>query len=384
MKILLAPDKFKGTLTATEVAQAMKDGISNDFPNYEITISPVADGGDGTLDVLLSVLGGQKIIQAVTGPYGEKINASYGILPEINDEPKTAIIEMAQASGLFLSNNPKNAPDATTYGTGELIKAALNAGCKKIILGLGGSATSDAGTGALQALGARFYENSKKLIENMNGQKLSSLTSFDTDLLDARLQETEILLATDVDNPFYGPQGSIAIYAEQKGANADQRQFLETGFINFANLVNKKLNIDLQNTGGSGAAGGLAGGLFAFLPNAKIVSGFQTIAEFTGLEEKIKECDLVITGEGKIDSQTARGKAPYGVISLARKYNKEKIVIGGILGDNWQLIAENDNKIGVYAIAGDFQGKKITESEAKNNTKKLLTELTPLFIKDYF
>jgi glycerate kinase len=402
MNILISPDKFKGSLTALEAAEAMKKGLESKIPNIKITLSPVADGGDGTLDTIIETTGGQKIVKEVTGPYEKPVKASYGIIPKKSNEPLTAVIEMAQASGLSLIKKAKKPLEATTYGTGELINAALEKGCQKIIITVGGSATNDGGTGALQALGIMFLNSQRKPL-GLGGTHLAAITSVDESKLNKKAKLTEFVIATDVDNPFYGPNGAINTYAKQKGASAAQRQQLEAGFKSFAKLILKEKNIDLQKIPGSGAAGGLAGGLLAFLPNVSIVNGFSIISKITNLENKIKNSDYIITGEGQIDEQTIHGKAPCGVYKLAKKHNKKILFITGQLGKDWQktleyfeviytltglraIIRQNEPKIEVpfqHRIAMYFQKIKISEKFASKNAFILTEKLTPFFFKDF-
>lgn len=402
MRVLLAPDKFKGTLSATEVAEAMKKGLEKNIPGIKISLNPVADGGEGTLDTILTATGGERVFITVTGPYGKTVEACYGILPKKSSEPLTAIIEMAQASGLSLVKGIKKPLKANSFGTGELIKSALDKGCQKILITVGGSATNDAGTGALQALGVKFLNKKSKPL-SLGGKQLWAITHIDQSSLYKKAETAEFIIATDVDNPFYGPHGAVNTYAEQKGANIIQRQLLEKGFKNFAGIIFEEKKTDVQKIPGSGAAGGLAGGLFSILPNVSIVNGFEIVSSLTKLEKKIKKVDYVITAEGQIDEQTIHGKAPYGVAMLAKKHQKKVIAVAGKLGEGWQncldyfeIIYTLTGQIGTirnskakleipfdHKIALLFNKMNISEKYSLKNTSTLIEQLTPVFLKDF-
>lgn len=351
MNILICPDKFKGTLTSEEVAKALRKGIQKSKPEAKVTISPLADGGEGTLEIILKEVGGRRIIKTVKGPYGRSVKASYIIMPSKKGQPKTAFIEMAQASGLKHKKRIKRPVKASTYGTGQLITSAINSGCRKIYITLGGSATTDAGIGALRAIGVNFYNRFGGTVKN-GGSSLNFIKSFSDKIINKAVKDTEFIIATDVDNPFYGLSGAVRIYAKQKGANPSQRERLERGFKKFAKLILKEKNIDLQKIPGTGAAGGLAGGLIAFLPNSKIIKAFDLISEMTGLEQKIKKSDLVITGEGRMDEQTLHGKVPFGVLQLCKKNKKKILAINGSFGTGWPKLLEEHFWV-IYNILGE-------------------------------
>lgn len=344
MRIVLAPDSFKGSLSALEVANFMEKGILDLFPQGEIIKIPMADGGEGTVDALLAGAGGEKHFLPVTGPLGEPVEAFYGILPD-----GTAVLEMAAASGLTLVPKEKRNPlYTTTFGTGELMKAVLDQGCERIILGIGGSATNDGGMGMAQALGVSFLDNDGRELEFGGGQ-LKKLKRIELGNLDARLNKAEILVACDVDNPFIGPLGASQIFGPQKGADPQAVLDLEGGLTNLADIIEKDLGKRIHETSGAGAAGGLGGGLLVFL-GARLVPGFMMIAQATDLERKIAKADLVITGEGKTDAQTAHGKAPMGVGKLARKYGVTAIAISGSLGGDLSKLYEAGLD-GIFSIA---------------------------------
>ena len=333
MKIVVAPDSFKGSLTAVEVSDAIEQGIREIFPESEIIKIPMADGGDGTVQCLVNATGGKILREKVTGPLGDEVLASYGIL----GDKKTAVIEMAEASGLTLvPENKRNPLITTTYGTGQLIKAALDQGCKKMIIGIGGSATNDAGAGMVQALGAKLLDKDGEEI-GFGGGELKEVFRIDTIYLDNRLSETKVLIASDVNNPLCGPKGAARVYGPQKGATPEMIKKLDESLAYFAEIIKRDLNKDIKDIPGAGAAGGLGASFMAFL-NAELRPGIEIIIEIVKLEQAIKNADLVVTGEGKIDSQTIYGKAPIGVAKIAKKYNVPVIAVAAIIGDDADIV----------------------------------------------
>jgi len=333
MKIVIAPDSFKGSLTAVEVSDAIEQGIREIFPESEIVKIPMADGGDGTVHCLVNATGGKILREKVTGPLGDEVLASYGIL----GDKKTAVIEMAEASGLTLvSENRRNPLVTTTYGTGQLIKFALDQGCRKMIIGIGGSATNDGGAGMVQALGAKLLDKDGEEI-GFGGGELKKVFRIDTKYLDNRLSETKVLVASDVSNPLCGPQGASRIYGPQKGATPEVIEELDESLAYFAGIIKRDLNKDVKDIPGAGAAGGLGASLIAFL-NAELRPGIEIIIEIVKLEQAIKGADLVITGEGKIDSQTIYGKAPIGVAKIAKKYHIPVIAVAAIIGNDADIV----------------------------------------------
>ncbi len=332
MKVIIAPDKFKGTLVAKDVAKAIEAGIKKVAPDAQTVLIPIADGGEGTVDAILTAAGGARHEVVATGPLGESVRAGFGILPD-----GTAVIEMAQASGFALVPPDKRDPTVTTtYGTGELIEAALDFEARRFLIGIGGSATCDAGIGAAQALGIKIYREDGLEI-GFGGAELIKITGIDRSTIDSRISGTEFLVASDVNNPLYGPYGAAHVFAPQKGASADQVNLLDQGLINFARVVEKDLGVDISNIPGGGAAGGLGAGLVAFL-GASIKPGAELIIEAVGLREKIKGADLVITGEGQIDAQSVYGKAPVGVTRLAKKNSVKVVAIAGRLGQDYEKV----------------------------------------------
>lgn len=329
MKIVVAPDSFKENLTAKEVAEIIEEGIKRVFPQAKVIRIPLADGGEGTVEAMVEARGGKIVLQKVTSPLGEKIKGRFGIL----DDGFTGIVEMAQASGFSLVPRPQRNPLlTTTYGTGELIKAALDRGCQRIIVGVGGSATVDGGAGMAQALGAKLLNRPGKQIA-FGGGNLGEIVSIDMSSFDSRVKNTKVLVASDVDNPLCGPKGAASVYGPQKGATPEMVKILEKNLAHFAMMIKKYLNKEVKDIPGAGAAGGLGAGLIAFL-GAEPRSGIKLMIEASRLEERIKGADLVISGEGRIDEQTAYGKAPIGVAEIAEREKVPVIIMGGeIRGD---------------------------------------------------
>jgi glycerate kinase len=334
MRFVIAPDSYKGSLTAVQVADIIAEGLLEVFPQAEVLKVPVADGGEGTVDAFLCALGGEKQFIKVTGPLGEKVKAFFGILPD-----GTAVIEMAAASGLpLVPGNKRNPLITTTYGTGELIKAALEKGCHTIIVGIGGSATNDGGVGMAQALGIRFLDGKGRELP-FGGGSLARLAQIDMSGLDPRITNTTIIVACDVDNPLCGPRGASAVFGPQKGASPDTVKVLDQNLTHYAKVIKEQLGIDILNLPGAGAAGGLGAGLVSLL-GATLKPGIEIVISSTKLEEKIKGASLVITGEGKTDYQTAHGKAPVGIAKLAKKLGVPVIAISGGLGERYEEVYE--------------------------------------------
>lgn len=343
-KIVIAPDSFKGSLTAKEVADCIEKGINKIVDNVEIVKVPIADGGEGTVQSLVDATDGKIINLKVHGPLCKKVDSFYGIL----GDKETAIIEMAAASGLTLiPENKRNPLKTTTYGTGELIKHALSMKCKNVIIGIGGSATNDGGAGALAALGVKFLDKNDKEI-GLGGENLINLHHIDTQGLDKRLKDKRIIIACDVNNPLCGPKGASAVFGPQKGANEKMVKLLDKSLLHYANIIKRDLGIDIKDVPGAGAAGGLGGGLLAFL-NAKLKRGIDIVIEVTDLGNKIKDADLVFTGEGMIDYQTVYGKTPYGVAKTAEKFDVPVIAIAGSIGKGEETLYEH-GFAGVFSI----------------------------------
>ncbi|MBM3499096.1 MAG: glycerate kinase [Armatimonadetes bacterium] len=324
MRIVIAPDSFKGSLTAPEVCRAIEAGIRTVLPDVEAILVPMADGGDGTARTLAEGTGGRLLAATVTGPLGGPVRAEYGVL----GDGETAVIEMAAASGLTLVPPERRNPlHTTTRGTGELMAAALDRGCRKLIVGLGGSATTDGGLGMAQALGARCLNARGEPVAG-TGEGLSDLERIDVSGLDPRLAEAQVRVACDVDNPLYGERGAAAVYGPQKGATPEMVTRLDAGLRRFAEVVERDLGMSVADLPGAGAAGGLGAGLVAFC-GATLEPGVGIVLEAVGLEEKLQGAEAVFTGEGRIDFQTAFGKAPAGVATLARKHGCAVFALGG-------------------------------------------------------
>jgi len=333
MKIVAAPDSYKGCLSAIEVARAMERGIKRADSKIEVVSIPFADGGEGTVEAMLFGAGGHIETTTVTGPLGDEIESFFGIL----EDGSTAVIEMAAASGLSLvPESMRNPMETTTYGTGQLILKAMDSGCRKIIVGVGGSSTNDGGTGMAEALGIKFFDKEAQSLLG-KGKNLCKIKSFDRTGIDKRIYETEIIVACDVDNPFYGSKGAACIYAAQKGADDEMIKELDAGLFNLSSLIKATDGFDINEIPGAGAAGGLAGGLVAFA-GAKLEKGIDIISKVCRLDERIKEADLVITGEGQTDYQTAFGKVPAGVAESAMRFRVPVLCISGSLGKGYEDI----------------------------------------------
>ncbi|MDW4510658.1 glycerate kinase [Priestia megaterium] len=336
MKIVIAPDSFKESLTALNVCEAVEKGIRTHFPNAEISKVPMADGGEGTVQSLVDATGGQIIQAKVTGPLGKEVEAFYGIL----GDGKAAVIEMAAASGLHhVPVDKRNPFITTTRGTGELILKALDHKVKHIIIGIGGSATNDGGAGMAKALGAKLIDANGAEIKE-GGGSLNQLAAIDLTNLDSRLAEVKVEVACDVDNPLTGETGASAVFGPQKGATPDIVKQLDRNLAHYAAVIEKEMDIHIQNVPGAGAAGGLGGGLLAFL-SAELKPGVDIVIEATQLESYIKDADLVITGEGRIDGQTIYGKTPIGVAKTAKKHSVPVIAIAGSIGAGSEAVYEH-------------------------------------------
>ena len=328
MKVVIAPDSYKGCLSALEVAKAMERGVLSVFPSAEVRKIPIADGGEGTVAALVTATNGQLRQTEVTDPLGNKIIAHWGVL----GDGRTAVIEMAAASGLPLVPKEKRDPRVTTtYGTGELIKAALAEGLAKIIIGIGGSATNDGGTGMARALGVRFLDAAGQEVA-AGGGSLAEICQIDTTGLDPRLKNTEIVVACDVDNPLCGTRGASAVFGPQKGATPEMVQQLDAGLAKYASCARQATGRDVAEKAGAGAAGGLGAGLMFFTP-AQLKPGVEIVLDAVGFSDIVRDADFVITGEGRTDFQTAFGKAPVGVAKCAKAHGAPVFCISGGLGE---------------------------------------------------
>ena len=324
MKVVIAIDSLKGSLSSMEAGMAIKDGILAAKPDAEVIVKPLADGGEGTTDALIEGMNGERIDLTVTGPMHTPVDAYYGYLKDTN----TAVMEMASAAGITLvPDSEKNPLLATSYGVGEMINDAIQRGCRNFIIGIGGSVTNDGGIGMLKALGVRFLdENGEDAGEG--GQALAKVARIDVSGMNPLLKECHIQVACDVNNPLCGENGSTYVYGPQKGVTEDMKKTLDEAMAHFARVTSETLENDYMNTPGAGAAGGLGYAFLAYT-GAAVTPGIELILDDVGLEEELSGADVVVTGEGRLDFQTAMGKAPVGVARLAKKYNAKVIAFAG-------------------------------------------------------
>ncbi|MEM1505556.1 glycerate kinase [Domibacillus sp. 8LH] len=338
MKVLIAIDSFKGSISSIEGSEAISLGIKEIYPEAEIVTLPLADGGEGTVEALVQATDGKRVEKEVAGPLKEKVHAAYGIL----GDGKTAIIEVAAACGLpLVPDSQRNPLLTTTYGVGELISDAIEKGCREFVIGLGGSATNDAGIGMLQALGFRFLNQQNEEV-GLGAQALHDIWKMDLSQVHAKLRECTFKVACDVNNPLYGPNGAAYIFGPQKGAAPDMIEQLDKGLKHFAEIVLHALGTDIHNTPGAGAAGGLGAAFSGFL-NAHLQSGIQLVLDIVNMEKNMQGADFVITGEGKLDGQTSMGKAPLGVAQLAQKHKIPVLALAGGVNEETAVL----NKLGV-------------------------------------
>lgn len=324
MKVVIAIDSLKGSLSSMEAGMAIKDGILAAKPDAEVIVKPLADGGEGTTDALIEGMNGERIDLTVTGPMHTPVDAYYGYLKDTN----TAVMEMASAAGITLvPDSEKNPLLATSYGVGEMINDAIQRGCRNFIIGIGGSVTNDGGIGMLKALGVRFLdENDEDAGEG--GQALAKVARIDVSGMNPLLKECHIQVACDVNNPLCGENGSTYVYGPQKGVTEDMKKTLDEAMAHFARVTSETLENDYLNTPGAGAAGGLGYAFLAYT-GAALTPGIELILDAVGLEEELSSADVVVTGEGRLDFQTAMGKGPVGVARLAKKYNAKVIAFAG-------------------------------------------------------
>lgn len=333
MKIICAPDSFKESMTAEQAAEAMRRGIRRVLPDAEVDLCPIADGGDGTVAAMLAATGGSACRSSVQGPRGDPIDAAWGMLGTLTEAEPTAVLEMAAASGLaLLAPDQRDATATSTFGTGQLIAAALDAGARRILLGIGGSATNDGGCGAAQALGVCFRDAHAKPIEQpISGGMIRSIASIDMAGLDKRIAQTQITVACDVTNPLTGPNGAAHIYGPQKGAAPTQVLELDAALGHLDVLFRGQMGKDVGQVPGSGAAGGLGAGLMAFL-GAQLTRGVDMVLTATGFDRRVTDCDLCLTGEGRLDGQSLSGKACMGVALMAKSHGVPTVALVGSVG----------------------------------------------------
>ena len=362
MKILIAPDSFKNALSAPGVAKALRKGLLKVLPEAEITVVPMADGGEGTMESLIEATQGSFVHVRVHDPLMREVDASFGITGDGN----TAIIEMASASGIQLIRPEERDPWITSsYGTGELIRAALDRGCHTILIGIGGSATNDGGMGMARALGMEFTQVDGKPVSE-GGGALGDVNRIDTSGLDPKVKNADIIVACDVTNPLTGPEGASQVYGPQKGAGDAMVNKLDGNLAHFAGIIREQLDLDVEYIPGAGAAGGLGAGMLAFL-GARLLEGFPVIAGMLGLEDKIRAADLVITGEGKLDAQTRFGKTPFGVGEIARRNGKPVIAVAGAIGEGAEILYKD-----VFKAMFSILDGPIPLEEAISRTPELL------------
>lgn len=373
MKIVIAPDSFKGSLSAKEVGLAMERGVKRALIESATVVVPMADGGEGTMECLVDATDGRFIEVTVKDPLGRDIRSGIGIL----GDGTTCVIEMAMSSGLYLiEEHERNPLHTTTYGFGQLIQAGLDHGCRHFILGLGGSATNDGGAGMLQALGAELLDSDGRPL-GFGGGELGRIAEIRLDGFDARIAESEFIIACDVDSPFVGPAGASAVFGPQKGATPEMVQQLDANLKRFADLIERTQGIAIHEIPGTGAAGGLSGAILAFM-HGQLESGISIVTRMTQLESAIQDADLVLTGEGQVDFQTARGKTPCGVAHTARKYQVPVIVIAGSIGHGIETLYEH----GVTAVIS-ILNRPMPLDEAMKLTGPLLEQAAEQAIRIY-
>lgn len=364
MKIVIAPDSFKESLTALEVAEAIETGFRKIFPHADYVKVPMADGGEGTVQSLADALRGRLVEAEVTAPLGNKTKACFAI----SGDGQTAVIEMAAASGLHLvPPEQRNPLKTTSFGTGELIKAALDLGVKNVILGIGGSATNDGGAGMLQELGVQLLDQNGAQLD-FGGENLAHLHRVNLNLLDPRLSQTRFQVACDVDNPLCGEKGASAIFGPQKGATPEMVRQLDQALYHFSQIVERDLAMNIRDHAGAGAAGGMGGGLM-ILPNTQLKAGVQIVVETVRLAEHLKDADLVITGEGRMDSQSAHGKTPIGVAKTAKRFDKPVIAIVGCLREDYEVVYEH----GIDTVFPILRQLGSLEDTLKNGRENLIS-----------
>lgn len=354
MKVVAAIDSFKGSMTSMEAGNAVKKGILAAKPDAEVVVNPLADGGEGTVDALIEGLGAKKIPVTVTGPLGEKVSCYYGFL----EETKSAVMEMASAAGITLVTK-KDPLRASTYGVGEMIADALKRGCKNFMIGIGGSATNDGGIGMLKALGFEFFDEDG----NDVGEGAVALVKIEvirTENKNPLLSGAKFQIACDVKNPLCGKQGATYIFGPQKGVTEEQKEQVDEAMRHYADVTKESLDCDFADCEGAGAAGGLGYAFLSYLAG-ELIPGVELILQATGLEEKMKNADVVVTGEGRLDAQTVMGKAPVGVAALAKKYNAKVIAFAGSVAPEASVC----NQAGIDAFFPIVRGVTTLEEAMK-------------------
>lgn len=361
-KIVVASDSFKGSANSEDIAKYIKEGIHSIDPNADVETFAIADGGEGTVSAIVESSNGSYITVEVSDPLGEIVTATYGLL----EDGETAIIEMAEASGLnVVSKEKRDILNSSTYGTGELILDAIKRKVKKIYIGIGGSATNDGGMGMAQALGVKFKDNQGNIL-GKGAKYLDSVKDIDISEIPKEIKDIEVIVLSDVTNPLCGKDGASEIYGPQKGASKEDIRYLDESLSHYAAVIEDKLDVDIKDTPGAGAAGGLGAGLMVFT-EAHLENGITEILKLVKIERSIKSADLVITGEGKIDSQTISGKAPIGIAKIAKKYNKPVFAVVGSSDSDTKVLFEK----GIDGIF-DIIYKPMTLEESIENTEELV------------
>jgi glycerate kinase len=362
--IVIAPQAFKGSLDAPDIAQAIARGVRKVFPDARLILLPVADGGEGTVRAMVDASGGKTVTTRVKGPLGQPVNATWGLL----GDGETAVIEMAAASGLpLISRHERDPIRATTYGTGELIRHALDFGVRKLIIGLGGSATNDGGAGMAQAIGVHLLDEGGRELPP-GGGALHKLARIDVSSIDQRIREVDVEVASDVTNPLCGPEGASAVYGPQKGADAEKVRYLDSALNHYAEIIRRDVGRDVRDTPGAGAAGGLGAGLLAFT-SARLEPGVDIVFRAMDLEGKLQGADLVITGEGRMDSQDIYGKAPLAVAERAKALGVPSIAIVGSTARDYPVVFDH----GLDAVIG-IVNRPMSLDRALAETSRLVTE----------
>lgn len=372
-KIVVAIDSFKGSLSSREAADAAAQGIQSVFPQCEVLRFPVADGGEGILEILTDAFHGHTVPTVAHNPLMQKITTQYSI----SKDGRTALVEMATVCGLpLLPPSQRNPMLTTSYGLGEIIAEALNKGCRRFIIGIGGSATNDAGLGMLQALGFRFFDHEHKLLGS-GGQILPQVAAIDTTTVHPALSESSFTIACDVDNPFYGPRGATRIFARQKGATPEMIEHLEAGMQAVAEVIAQTTGKDIGQIPGSGAAGGVSGAFLAFM-NSRLMSGIDLILTHLQFGKRIQNADLIITGEGSADAQTTMGKVAYGILQEARKQNIPVLLVTGNIANTPSLYTAGFS--GIFSIApGPVTLEQSMDSDfAGTHLQRLITQICQL------
>ncbi len=376
-KIVIASDSFKGSLTSSEVAAAVSEGVRRHYPSAEIIRINVADGGEGTTAAILDCTEGDYVTLEVSDPLGRKIEASYGLI----DHGRTAVIEVAAASGLTLLSPPEHNPmNTSTFGTGEMIADALRRGCRKFMIGLGGSATNDGGMGMLSALGYEFYDADGKILDGC-GASLGKIKKFDGSAAVQGLDESEFIVACDVDNPLYGHNGAAHIFAPQKGADMSMAADLDKGLRNFSEIMKTHFGKDVSGVPGAGAAGGLGGAFIAFM-NARLTPGIEMVLDAVKFDDLIHGADMIITGEGRIDRQTSMGKVPYGVLKRAKEQGIRTIALGGSIEECVEIRSMGFDALIQITPAGMPLETAMQPEIAKSNIAQAVATCLPSILKN--